>query len=87
VSPPLHACLFGFLAGPQTVLNGVRVIVKATPARGRSRPSLDSHRTTAQTGAYQRGERCGAAREQPGCGDRFAHDQLVYYSSFVNERD
>ena len=54
--------LGGFLAGPQIVLNGGAVAVKAAPLRGRLRPSLDSHCTTAHTGIYQRGEWCGAAR-------------------------
>ena len=44
-------------AGPQIVLNGGAVTVKATPLAVGSMPSIDSHRTPAKTGTCQRGSR------------------------------
>jgi hypothetical protein len=50
------------------VINSDAVDVKATPLRGSARPSLDSHRTTAQTGRYWRGS--GVVVRSNLCGDR-----------------
>ena len=54
--------LDGFPRRAQIVLNDAAVAVKAPRYAVGPRPSLDSHRTTAQTGLYQRGEWCGGAR-------------------------
>ena len=55
-----------YLDGPSLGLKLCSTVVRwlSTPRRYAvgSRPSLDSHRTTAQTGLYQRGEWCGAGR-------------------------
>jgi hypothetical protein len=49
------------------------------------RPSLDSYRTTARTATI--GEGGGVVLHGSRCGDRLiAHDQLVFYSSFMVEK-